>query len=137
MGNNGIPFRRWNLFWKKCSRIVDSANETRLGIVSEVSQWDDVPRISTQSLRLLFSIHRFHRVETRKNAVSPYTRSTLPRLFLSYFSLHPNRHRETVDGARFPAFSTVINDSRSSNRLSPSLYARARDIVTYAITLDL
>lgn len=47
-------------------------------------------------------------------------------LSLAYFSpifLFIRRHRETVDGARFPAFSTVINDSRSSS-LSPSLYAR-------------
>lgn len=72
-----------NLFWRLTHhRFHQRVSESS----SEVSQWDDVPRIS--HILVFSAIHRFHRVETRKNAVvSPYTRSSLSSAYLSLIFL--------------------------------------------------
>lgn len=115
-----------NLFWRLTHhRFHQRVSESS----SEVSQWDDVPRIS--HILVFSAIHRFHRVETRKNAVvSPYTRSSLSSAYLSFIFLSVAETTTSSSSSTrdevFPRFLSWSMTVRSG--LSPSLRFYARPV---------
>lgn len=115
-----------NLFWRLTHhRFHQRVSESS----SEVSQWDDVPRIS--HILVFSAIHRFHRVETRKNAVvSPYTRSSLSSAYLSLIFLSGAETTTSSSSSTrdevFPRFLSWSMTVRSG--LSPSLRFYARPV---------
>lgn len=122
-------FRRW--ISSGNSRIIDSTNERVLESSSEMSQWDDVPRISPRCT-VFPVIHRFHR--QAKTPVSPYTRSSayssLIYLFVAKLSSSSSARDEVFP--RFLSWSmTRDSASRFYARLVSHTCARHCDIRDY------
>lgn len=124
-----------NLFWK----LTHHRFRQRLRIVvRNVSVGRRPTNLST--LYALLRHSSIHRVETSKNAISPYTRSSayLSLIFLFVAKAASSSSARDEVFPRFPSWS-MTRDS-ASRRVCASTHdrsrTRARDIVTYAITLD-